>query len=354
MASIVPDLGLDVSLANLGQIWRQNQERQQMSEYLQQQGLPPNISLAQLAMGNKRDERDFAFRQEETRRAQGNSDRNYALQAKELELKREPNVLAQTNQRVQAAATQGLQPNSPAYQSYVLTGKMPREDAQPLTATDKKAILEADEAVLQNQSAIDALKQAKQISPQANTGYFASARGAMANALPDYALPDFVSSKESGAATANYDNLVLGQALASLKSIFGAAPTEGERKILIDLQASADKPDNVRQDILNRAQVLAEKRLEFNKQRAGELRGGEFYKPADKRGAAPQAAPQQQGAESWKNRETITAARQNPQATISEAMQAIQRGANADAVRQRLRAIGLDLPQGNTAAGAIY
>jgi hypothetical protein len=353
MAGIVPELDF-TSLADIAKDYRASQERKQVQAYLQQQGLPPNLSLAQLAMGNKRDERDFAFRQEEARRTQGNSDRNYALQAKELELKREPNTVQQVEQRRQAAAAQGLQPTSPAYQAYVLTGKMPREDQAPLTATDKKAILEADEAVLQNQAAIDALKQAKQISPQANSGYGASMRAKIANNLPDWMVPDAVSSKDSAAATANYDNLVLGQALASLKSIFGAAPTEGERKILLELQASADKPDNVRQDILGRAQTLAEKRLEFNKQRSQELRGGDFYKPADKRGAAPQPAPQQQGAETWRNRETITAARANPQATISEALQAIQRGANPEAVRQRLRAIGLDLPQGNTSAGAIY
>ncbi|MGJ7039145.1 hypothetical protein J2Y63_002400 [Shinella sp. BE166] len=178
-----------------------------------------------------------------------------------------------------AAEANGLTPDNPAYQSFILTGKMPREDQSPLTATDKKAILEADEMVAANENAITALKQAQEINNQANQGAFASTRGALSNALPDWMVPDAISSKESGAATADFDNLVVGQALQSLKSIFGAAPTEGERKILLDLQGSSGQPANVRASILQRAQALAERRLEFNRQRAEGLRGGSFYQP---------------------------------------------------------------------------
>lgn len=178
-----------------------------------------------------------------------------------------------------AAEANGLTPDNPAYQSFILTGKMPREDQSPLTATDKKAILEADEMVAANENAILALDQAMNINDKVNQGVGASARGAIGNALPDFMVPDFVSSPESSAATAEYDNLVIGQALQSLKSIFGAAPTEGERKILMEMQGSASLPKEVRRGILERAKALAERRLEFNRQRSESLRGGSFYKP---------------------------------------------------------------------------
>ncbi|CAK7257701.1 MULTISPECIES: hypothetical protein [unclassified Shinella] len=178
-----------------------------------------------------------------------------------------------------AAEANGLTPDNPAYQSFILTGKMPREDQSPLTATDKKAILEADDMVAANENAITALDQAISINDKANQGFGASTRGAFGNALPNILLPDFVSSPESSAATAEYDNLVIGQALQSLKSIFGAAPTEGERKILMEIQGSASLPKNVRLGILERAKALAERRLEFNRQRSESLRGGSFYKP---------------------------------------------------------------------------
>ena len=57
------------------------------------------------------------------------------------------NVSAQIAERQAAAQSLGLDPNDPAYKSFVLTGKMPREDQAPLTATDKRAILDADDAV---------------------------------------------------------------------------------------------------------------------------------------------------------------------------------------------------------------
>jgi hypothetical protein len=243
-----------------------------------------------------------------------------ALRRKALEQKTQTLTLEQqVAQRRAAAASLGLDPSNPAYNSYVLTGKMPREDQAPLTATDKKAILEADEAVLQNQAAIKALTEAAKLSPMANSGYFASSRATIGNNLPDYLVPDRISSPESSAATANYENLVLGQALQQLKSIFGAAPTEGERKILLDLQASVGKPDHVRQEILARAKGLAEARLAFNQQRANELRAGTFYKSQG--GAKPAQATGD---------------------PLSMARDAIARGAPRDAVIQRLRQNGID------------
>jgi hypothetical protein len=173
----------------------------------------------------------------------------------------------------------GMTPDDPRYQSFVLTGKMPREDAQALTAVDKKAILEADEMVAVNEGAITALKQAKSISDQANAGWLSGTRATLGANLPDLMIPDQISSPESSTATIDFDNAVVGQALTQLKAIFGGAPTEGERKILLDLQGSSNLPKESRDKILERAIAAAERRLEFNRQRAEEMRGGTYYKP---------------------------------------------------------------------------
>lgn len=202
-------------------------------------------------------------------------------------------ITGDVNARISAAEQFGLTKDSPAYQSYVLTGKMPREDQAPLTATDKKAILEADEMVMVNQSAISALDQAMNLSDSANSGWGAGTRAAVGNNLPDVMVPDFVSSPESSAATTNFDNAVIGQALTQLKAIFGGAPTEGERKILLDLQGASSMPKEVRKEILGRAKAMAEKRLEFNRQRAASLRGGDFYKPAGAGAGVPGPAQPQ-------------------------------------------------------------
>lgn len=181
----------------------------------------------------------------------------------------------------QAAANQiGLTETDPGYKTFILTGKMPREDQQTLTAVDKKAILEADDMVAVNEGAINALKQAKELSPKANAGWFSGTRATLGNNLPDWMVPDnYVSSPESSVATQDFDNAIVGQALTQLKAIFGGAPTEGERKILLDLQGSSNLQPAVREKIIDRAIQMAERRLEFNRERASDMRGGDYYKP---------------------------------------------------------------------------
>lgn len=168
-----------------------------------------------------------------------------------------------------AAEANGLTPDNPAYQSFVLTGKMPREDQSPLTATDKKAILEADEMVLASKGALPLIDRAITLNDQAYDGATAGMRGLVSGAF----------GSDAGLATQELNNVVLSQALGQLKSIFGAAPTEGERKILLEVEGSVDQPAPVRKAIFERAKAAAERRMQFYQQRADEIRGGSFYQP---------------------------------------------------------------------------
>lgn len=181
-------------------------------------------------------------------------------------------------QREEEIKNRGMDAKSPQNQQYILTGKFPREDAQPLTSTDKKAIMEADEHVMTTLGVIDNLKAAKTLSADAFEGPMAGMRGYVASLV----------GNKGGEKTQELDNVVTANALAQLKATFGAAPTEGERKILLEIQGSVGKTDAVRQKIYDRAIALAERRLEMNQSRANELRGGEFYKK--KSGAAPATA----------------------------------------------------------------
>lgn len=159
----------------------------------------------------------------------------------------------------------------------------------PLTALDKKAIMEADDQAQSSQAAIDNLGSAENKNNDAYSGFTAGVRTWMGNNLPDVAVPDFVASPKYAAATTEYDNQVMNGALNQLKSIFGGNPTEGERAVLLELQASSDKPPEVRKNILDRAKKLASIRLQYNQQRAQELRGGDYYKP--QANGSPRAAP---------------------------------------------------------------
>lgn len=321
------------SLANLGQVYKQANQDATRQATLAQLGqgdkIDPRVLLASgdMSLANlgvtlqnqqtqgERDSRDFAFREQESKRAQQNADRSFGLQSRaaaradqgpvESAAQRaqaarangidpttpegrtyvltgklpegNTTVQAQTEQRKAAALSLGLTPEHPAYNGYVLTGKMPREDAQPLSATDKKAILEADEGVLSANTAIEALKKAKELSPKAMGFKGAGAVASIGSVL----------GNETSQNTVDLDNTVTSNALSQLKAIFGGAPTEGERKILLDIQGSSNMPDAVRQRIYDRAIALAQNRLKFNEQRAADMRGGQFYKPQGSMTRAP-------------------------------------------------------------------
>lgn len=212
------------------------------------------------------------------------SDPLRALQIQSLQQKADPN--AEFNARRQQASQLGLTEGTPQFQAFVGSGKFLREDQQPLTATDKKAILEADDAVMTADESIRGLRQAQKISPNAYSGPLAETRG--------YVTGLFGSS--DGQATQELSNVVTAQALSNLKAIFGAAPTEGERKMLLEIQGSVNQPPAVRESIYRRAEAMAQRRRDMNAQRSNELRGGTFYKP---QGNEPQA---QRGANSLKEK----------------------------------------------------
>ena len=165
-----------------------------------------------------------------------------------------------------------------------------------LPPVDKKAVLEADDLAERSTNAVSMLDQALALNKKANSGWFARGRAAIGNTLPDLAVPDILSSPESSNATAQLENIVLGQALEQLKSTFGSAPTEGERKILIDIQGSLNQPPAVREQIFRRARALALQRAQSNASKADAIRRRTYYNPGGNNAtSAPSSAPSIQG-----------------------------------------------------------
>jgi len=179
--------------------------------------------------------------------------------------------------RADVAAQYGLEPGTPAYQSFVLTGKMPREDQSSLTATDRKAILEADEMVMAAEGVVPLLDKALELNGKAFSGPTASMRATAGNNLPDWMVP---GTPDQAQATTELDNVVTTQALNQMKAIFGAAPTEGERQILLQIAGSSSLPPKVREGIYTRAKEAVNRRLAFYRQRAQSMRGSDYYKPS--------------------------------------------------------------------------
>lgn len=158
--------------------------------------------------------------------------------------------------------------------------KMADRAAAGPTAHEQGAIEKADDAVTANRAAINILTYAKQLSPKAPSGALAGLSDQVGQALPGY-------MSDETKARIELKNTVMTNAVEHLRAIFGGNPTEGERKILIELQGSIDQPDAIRQKIFDRAIEAANRRMEQNRQRGEQIRGGTYYRPGGGQSSAP-------------------------------------------------------------------
>lgn len=127
-------------------------------------------------------------------------------------------------------------------------------------STSKKAIAEYQGDIDKNNQLIGTLRKAKQLSKAGiYEGFGAEGRANTVGAIP------FVKGTETSKRTQEFINLVQNNALSSMKAIFGGNPTEGERAILMKLQASAQYPADVREAILDEAIAAANARITSTK-----------------------------------------------------------------------------------------
>jgi hypothetical protein len=175
-------------------------------------------------------------------------------------------ITAGVEARRALAPSLGLEEGSPAWKSYVGAGKLGAD--RDMSAGEKKSIETADSLALSGRQSINMLQQAKDLSAKAYAGPLASFRGQIAGTL----------GSETGQATQELDNLVTTNALTSLKSIFGGNPTEGERRILLDVQGSSSLPHALRVKIYDRAIAAAEAKASENESKADAIRNGTYFK----------------------------------------------------------------------------
>jgi hypothetical protein len=145
------------------------------------------------------------------------------------------------------------------------------------TGLQEKTYVQTIEYIDAAQESIDGLKAALALSDKAYEGATAQERAYGAKNIPDALLSD--EAREGALATGEMDKIIQGQALASLKATFGGMPTEGERKILLDIQGSSELPKAEREKLWNRAIDMAQKKItrERKKAQAYESRFGDRY-----------------------------------------------------------------------------
>jgi hypothetical protein len=156
--------------------------------------------------------------------------------------------------------------------------------AQNLSVAERKEVFDSDAAAQAGEGAIMTLRKALELNDKAYSGLVAGTRGYLTS----------LYGAEGGQATEELNNLVTAQALDQLKATFGAAPTEGERKILLDIQGSTSQASKVRKKIWERAIEMAQRRVNFNKAQSEAIRSGQYFKSGySPVGAGPAGQPAQ-------------------------------------------------------------
>jgi len=89
----------------------------------------------------------------------------------------------------------------------------------------------------------------------------------------------FASDDPAYVAAEELDNVLANIALGKLKTTFPGSITEGERKILLDLQGSSSQPRAVRERIIRNAIPVIQRIVARNKQRIEKIQGGEYSRP---------------------------------------------------------------------------
>lgn len=154
-----------------------------------------------------------------------------------------------------------------------------------LSATETRELFQTEDAILAGQNAVGALDTALDLNSKTRSGFGADLGASVGANLPDW-LPIVGGNEAVDTNTLQLKNIITEQALSQLKTIFGAAPTEGERQILLQLQGSVDQPAPVRQRIFERAKELATARLRFNEERRQRILSG-GYGTVQQGGGAP-------------------------------------------------------------------
>lgn len=160
------------------------------------------------------------------------------------------------------------------------------------TGVIARELNDADEAVFQSGLVQKQLQAALDLNDKAYSGF-----GALTRAEAAGKTASMLGGKPNAEAdaTISLNNIITTQALDSLKLTFGGMPTEGERKILLEIQGSVDKTPAQRKDIFDRAMAMAKARQGFHSRKAEAIRSGTWskqnYNPSEDTGGIKKYNP---------------------------------------------------------------
>lgn len=176
-------------------------------------------------------------------------------------------------QRRAAAEQYGLGQDDPAYKTFILTGKMPREDAQPLTATDKKAMWAAEDELPIIDNTIASLTRAKELNTKTYTGLGAGTRGWLGTAMADVPVVGGLIDKGEANATSEFGSLMSMEAIQAMAQTLKGATTDQELNRFVSILADPSSPPEIRARTIDRMLTLADRVKQTKVQRVQSITG---------------------------------------------------------------------------------
>jgi hypothetical protein len=249
-------------------------------------GVGPVVTArAQQMFGNKTENipATVAAREAEGRRLglQGSALQNFALTG-QMPVASQDNLDAQVAARKRVAEQNGLKPGDPRYEAYVLTGNMPRPNDAPLSVSDRKIIVDAEDSIINFDNTISILARAKELNPKAYSGLGAGLAGKIGTSgLPGANL---AFDPERAKASREFNQLMSGQAIEQMAQTLKGATTEFELKQFVEILGDPSTPPDIRDRTIDRMMTLAQRQRNLAETRFREIRSRDYFKPDNQRG----------------------------------------------------------------------
>ena len=192
----------------------------------------------------------------------------------------------------------------------------------PMNASMLKLKRETENNILDLQNTQAVLGRALDLAPKAYTGVGAGTRAYLGSRLPDYMVPDSVADPKTSADTTEFGNIMSMEAIQSMSNSLKGATTDFELKKFENILSDPSTPAEIKKATINRMLKLADSKLALEQQRLDEF-GGDIPQPG---GTQPTNDTQGDNADFF----------------IQQANDAIAAGADPEAVKARLRDLGVD------------
>ena len=140
-----------------------------------------------------------------------------------------------------------------------------------ISPTLVKELSETDDLIVNAQTTAPLLRQALDLNKTAFEGALAAERARVIDKTG-------IGNTKAARDTLELENNVLRNALGQLKAIFGGAPTEGERAMLLQMESAINSSKEVRERTIKKALQMVEAKQGAARRKAAAIRAGHYTK----------------------------------------------------------------------------